>query len=314
MDVYKADGVLYTADGEQYKAATEYNFEVVKYEHTEGGVPAGKSAEGTWGTTQYVGNLTWALAICAFPTLIGPFIILLFMPLDNRDIYKDGTSLYKANGEWFKTVSDHNFDIRRSAHVTDGTPEGWGVLGKDGEWGTMTYIGPLTWSVAIVSCFSIIGPIIILLFMPLDREEVYRLDGKLYLPNGQYYKAATVHNFDIKKSEHTDGSPPRMSGGEWGTTTYIGPFTWSMATASFLTVIGWIPILLFCPLDQEEVYRVDGKLYTPSGEYFKAATEHNYIKRNSKHVQESDAEAQVEQKLNKDGVVVEVDGGEVMAA
>lgn len=307
MDVYKVEGKLYAADGKYYKGVTEHNFEVVKYEHTDGGVPAGKTGGGTWGTTQYVGSLTWAMAFCAALTIIGPFVILLFLPLDNRDIYKDGTSLYKANGEWFKTASDHNFDVRRSAHVTDGTPEGWGVLGKDGEWGTMTYIGPLTWAVSIASIFTVIGPIIILLFLPLDKEEVYRLDGKLYLPNGQYYKAATVHNFDIKKSEHTDGTPPRKSGGEWGTTTYIGPYTWSMTIASFITIIGFIPILLFCPLDQKEVYKVDGKLYTPSGDYFKAATEHNFMKRNSKHVQSTDPETPPEAAAGEGVAKVEED-------
>ena len=62
-------------------------------------------------------------------------------------------------------------------------------------------------------------------------------------------------------------SPPSGGGdeeGEWGTTTYVGGLTWSFAIISILSGIGWILVLLFCPLDSEEVYMAsDGVLYLP---------------------------------------------------
>jgi hypothetical protein len=285
LDVYKADGKLFTADGKFSKSATSHNFEIIKSDHVTDGTPPGKVGGGAWGTTQYVGSLTWAMAIAAIPTIVGPFIILLFMPLDNRDIYKDGETLYKANGEWFKTASSHNFDIRRSAH-TDGSPKGQ----SDGMWGTTTYVGPMTWAATIAAIPTVLGAIIILLFCPLDQEEVYKIDGKLYLPSGKLYKASTSHNFAIRKSEHTDGAPEGKTGGEWGTTTSVGPITWSLAIVSIISGIGWILILLFCPLDAEEVYKVDGKLYLPSGELYKAASDYNFHKKNSEHVKVSEQE------------------------
>lgn len=155
----------------------------------------------------------------------------------------------------------------------------------------------MTWSVAIASIPTIIGPFIILLFCPLDQREVYKMNNKLYEPNGTLYKAATERNFTIRKSEHTpNGYPIGMSSpsggddeGEWGTTTYVGSMTWSFAIISIISFgIGWIIVLLFCPLDTEEVYKgSDGVLYLPNGERFKAASEHNFFKRNSKHVKVS---------------------------
>lgn len=284
LDVYKADGKLFTPDGKFYKSASSHNFEIAKSDHVAEGTPAGKSGGGTWGTTQFVGPLTWAMAIAAIPTLIGPFVILLFMPLDNRDVYKDGETLYKANGEWFKTASSHNFEILRSAH-TDGSPKGH----SGGMWGTTTYVGPMTFAAAIAAIPTVIGAIVILLFCPLDQQEVYNVDStKLYLPDGSLYKATTINNFEVRKSEHTNGVPSGLSGGEWGTTTYVGAKTGALAIVSVLSVIGWIFVLLFCPLDSEEVYKVDGKLYLPSGKVYKAASEYNFFKKNAEHVKVSE--------------------------
>mmetsp|Transcript_36461 Transcript_36461/g.88311 ORF Transcript_36461/g.88311 Transcript_36461/m.88311 type:complete len:369 (+) Transcript_36461:108-1214(+) len=285
-DVYKVDEKLYTVDGKVYKAASSHNFCVTKSEHVVGGVPPGCSpnTNGSWGTTQHVGPLTWSLAICAFPTVIGSFLILLFMPLDNDDVYKDADDvLYLADGTKFKAASSKNFDVRRSAHTTSGTPEGL----SGGTWGTTTYVGPLTFSLALAALPTIIGSIVILLFCPLDQEEVYNVDDKLYLPSGELFKAATKSNFFVRKSEHTTGTPKGMTGGEWGTTTYVGPLTFSFAFVGLLSGVGWIVILLLLPLDSEEVYKTDEKLYLPDGELYKAASSHNFYKKNSKHVQGS---------------------------
>ncbi|CAJ1969776.1 unnamed protein product [Cylindrotheca closterium] len=283
MDVYKVEDKLYTADGKLYKAASTHNFAVSKSEHVVGGVPPGCSPKntGSWGTTQHVGPLTWAVAICALPTVIGSILILLFMPLDNDDVYKEGDALYLADGTKFKAASDKNFDIRRSAHTTSGTPEGL----SGGSWGTTTYVGPFTLALALAALPTVIGAIVILLFCPLDQEEVYNVDEKLYLPSGKLFKAASKNNFFIRKSEHTvTGAPKGLKGGEWGTTTHVGPLTFAFAFVALWSGVGWIIILLLLPLDSEEVYKVDNKLYLPDGELYKAVSKHNFRKKNSKHV------------------------------
>lgn len=287
IDVYNEKGTLFTADGKYYKAATRHNFHVMKSEHLAGGTPSGRSADGIWGTTQHVGALTWSTAIVALPTLIGPFIILLFMPLDNHDIYKDEENLYLADGSWYKTASSKNFDIRRSAHTINGAPNGL----SDGIWGTTTYVGPRTLSLFICALPTVIGAIIILMFFPVDRSEVYNVDGRLYLPNGTVYKNATSSNFYIRKSEHTlDGAPHGLSGGEWGTTTYVGPLCISLFICALPSIVGAILILMFLPLDSEEVYKTDGNLYLADGTMYKAATGLNFYQKNSKHIRPIDEE------------------------
>ncbi|KAL3940034.1 MAG: hypothetical protein SGBAC_005337 [Bacillariaceae sp.] len=280
-DVYKVKNKLYTVDGKFYKAATTHNFHVAKSEHVVGGVPPGRSADsnGSWGTTQHVGSLTWAVAICALPTIIGSILILLFFPLDQDDVYEDGGVLYLPDGQKFKAASAKNFDLRRSAH-TSGTPEGL----DGGTWGTTTYVGPLTLSLALAALPTVVGSIIVLLFCPVDQEEVYSLNDKLYLPSGKLFKAASKKNFFVRKSEHTTGTPKGMADGEWGTTTYVGPLTYALALVSVLSVVGWIVILVVLPLDSEEVYKMDDKLYLPDGELYKAASSQNFTKKNSKHV------------------------------
>ena len=80
-------------------------------------------------------------------------------------------------------------------------------------------------------------------------------------------------------------SPPgKAAGGQWGTTTYVGPITWGLAIASLYTIIGWIIVLLFCPSDQRDVYKIDNKLYLADGTYYKPATEHNFAIQKSCHV------------------------------
>jgi hypothetical protein len=73
-------------------------------------------------------------------------------------------------------------------------------------------------------------------------------------------------------------SPPTGSrtDDQWGTTTFVGPLTWAVAIASIPTIIGWFIILLFFPLDQRDVYNIDGKLYTLDGVFYKPATDHNF--------------------------------------
>ena len=82
----------------------------------------------------------------------------------------------------------------------------------------------------------------------------------------------------------THPDPPGRSGGAWGTTTYVGPLTYALALASVPSLIGWIIILLFLPLDQRDVYKVGGSLYTPDGEFYKTASEHNFEVRKSEHL------------------------------
>jgi hypothetical protein len=81
--------------------------------------PTGCSKGGQWGTTTFVGPLTWAVAIASIPTIIGWIIILLFCPLDQRDVYKVGGKLYTADGAFYKSASEHNFEIRKSAHISN---------------------------------------------------------------------------------------------------------------------------------------------------------------------------------------------------
>ena len=75
----------------------------------------------------------------------------------------------------------------------------------DGMWGTTTYVGPLTWSCAIIGLWTIIGACLILLFFPMDERDVYYSNGKLYTPNGYFYKSATNKNFKLRKSQHLQG-------------------------------------------------------------------------------------------------------------
>lgn len=153
-------------------------------------------AGGEWGTTTFVGPLTGALAIAALPTVVGWAIILLFCPCDKTDVYRLGDKLYTPNGEFYKNVTTHNFEIRKSEHMTEKV---------NGMWGTTTYVGPLTWSLAMISVFTIVGWALILLFFPLDEREVYYADGKLFTPNGFFYKSATDKNFKLRKSQHLQG-------------------------------------------------------------------------------------------------------------
>lgn len=150
-------------------------------------------AGGEWGSTTYVGPLTAALAIAAIPTVIGWAIILLFAPCDKTDVYRVNGKLYTPNGEFYKSATSRNFELRKSEHVTEKVK---------GMWGTTTYVGPLTWALAIISIWTVIGSILVLLFLPLDEREVYMNDGKLYTPDGFFYKSATSKNFKLVKSQH----------------------------------------------------------------------------------------------------------------
>lgn len=93
-----------------------------------------------------------------------------------------------------------------------------------------------------------------------------------------------THRFKTQqiKSEHCTKLP--KPGGHWGTTTYIGPQTVALAIVSVITVVGWIIVLLFCPLDERDVYRRDGNLYHVNGDYCKTASSHNFLIRHSRHV------------------------------
>jgi len=150
-------------------------------------------AGGEWGSTTFVGPQTASLAVAAIPTVIGWAIILLFAPTDKTDVYRMNGKLYTPNGEFYKTASSRNFEIRKSEHMTEKVK---------GMWGTTTYVGPLTWSLAIISIWTVIGAILILLFLPLDEREVYMSDGKLYTPDSFFYKSATKANFKLLKSQH----------------------------------------------------------------------------------------------------------------
>lgn len=161
-----------------------------------------------------------------------------------------------------------------------GHPPPEGLAG--GEWGTTTFVGPQTAALAIASIPSIIGWIIILLFAPSDQTDVYKVNGKLYTPNGEFYKTATTKNFEVRKSEHMTEKVKGM----WGTTTYIGPLTWSLALCSIWTIVGAPLVLLFLPSDERDVYLSDGKLYTPNGFFFKTATDKNFKLRKSQHLQQ----------------------------
>jgi small-conductance mechanosensitive channel len=67
------------------------------------------------------------------------------------------------------------------------------------------YVGPLTGSFAIAAIITIIGWIPILLLLPSDETDVYRVGGKLYTPNGEFYKSATKFNFEVRKSVSLPG-------------------------------------------------------------------------------------------------------------
>ena len=82
----------------------------------------------------------------------------------------------------------------------------------------------------------------------------------------------------------THPDPPGRSGGQWGSTTFVGPLTFAVAIACIPSLIGWIIVLLFLPLDQRDVYKVGGSLYTPNGEFYKSATENNFEVRKSEHL------------------------------
>lgn len=95
--------------------------------------------------------------------------------------------------EFYKSATRRNFEIRKSEHVTEKV---------DGIWGTTTYVGPLTWSCAIVAAPTIIGFFLILLFFPMDERDVYYSNGRLYTADGYFYKSATEKNFQLTKSQH----------------------------------------------------------------------------------------------------------------
>lgn len=143
------------------------------------------------------------------------------------------------------------------------------------------YVGPQTGSLSIAALPTIVGWILILMFLPSDETDVYRVGGKLYTPNGEFYKSATKHNFEVRKSEHVT----EKVNGMWGSTTYLGPKTWSLAIASLPTIIGFVLILMFFPMDERDVYHANGNLYTPEGFWLKTATEHNFKLRKSQHLQ-----------------------------
>ena len=73
--------------------------------------------------------------------------------------------------------------------------------------------------------------------------------------DAEFYKSATRRNFEVRKSEHVCEKVK----GVWGTTTYVGPMTWSLAIIAAPTVIGFILIMLFFPVDERDVYLHDGK-------------------------------------------------------
>lgn len=148
---------------------------------------------GEWGSTTFIGPLTAALAIAALPTVIGWLIILLFIPCDRTDVYKCNGKLYTPNGQFYKSATARNFQIRHSEHVTEPIK---------GTWGTTTYVGPLTWAVTIIAAPTVIGALLILLFLPLDERDIYFHDGKLYTPDGYFFKTATNKNFKLRKSAH----------------------------------------------------------------------------------------------------------------
>jgi hypothetical protein len=59
---------------------------------------------------------------------------------------------------------------------------------------------------------------------------------------------------------------------EWGTAKFVGPLTWSMCTV--WSICGIVLVLfpiglaaLFCPCDDKNVYRVDGKYYDEDDNY-----------------------------------------------
>ena len=131
-----------------------------------------------------------------------------------------------------------------------------------------------------------IGWIFILLLCPCDRIDVYALNGKLYLPNGEFYKSQSSRNFEIRKSEHLQQALSLKKGntGHWGTTSYIGPLSAAIAIVAIPTIIGAPILLLFFPMDQRDVYCCNGALYKPNGDFYKSATVHNFTITQSKHV------------------------------
>jgi hypothetical protein len=159
-------------------------------------------------------------------------------------------------------------------------------LAATGQWGSTSYVGPITAGLAVCAVFTVIGWIFILLLCPCDRIDVYCIDGKLYLPNGEFYKSQSSRNFEIRKSEHLMQPLSLKKGntGHWGTTSYIGPLSASIAIAALPTIIGAPILLLFFPMDQRDVYCCNGNLYLPSGDFYKTSTEHNFSITQSKHV------------------------------
>ena len=142
-------------------------------------------------------------------------------------------------------------------------------------------MGPQTGAFAIAAIITIVGWIPILLLLPSDEIDVYRVGGKLYTSNGEFYKSATKHNFEVRKSEHMT----EKVDGTWGTTTYIGPKTWSLAIISIPTIIGFFLVLLFFPIDERDVYLANGNLYSAEGFFLKTASKHNFSLRKSQHLQ-----------------------------
>ena len=161
--------------------------------------PPGLATTGQWGSTTYVGPITIGLAFPAIFTVVGWIFILLLCPCDRIDVYALNGKLYLPNGEFYKSQSDRNFEIRKSEHLQQPLSL---KKGNTGHWGTTSYIGPLSAAIAIVSIPTIIGPLICLLFFPMDQRDVYCCNGALYKPNGDFYKSATELNFTITQSKH----------------------------------------------------------------------------------------------------------------
>ena len=67
----------------------------------------------------------------------------------------------------------------------------------------------------------------------------------------------------------TSNNPPGncRDGGQWGTLQYIGNKTGAMTCIGFLICGMFGLLILACPQDEKDAYRVDGKVYDASGIY-----------------------------------------------
>ena len=96
--------------------------------------------------------------------------------------------------------------------------------------------------------------------MPEVLEMVSEAEGKITV--------LAQAPLDLGQKLLSHPPPEGLAGGEWGSTTYVGSLTGALAIAGIITGIGWIIILLFCPSDKIDVYKLDGKLFTPNGGEF----------------------------------------------